>query len=479
VSLVNGDFETGSLAGWDVVSEASTPTVVHRDLVVPHGGDYCLEVTFTGEDANTYQECAAVRQGPFCTTPGSLLNVSYSWRTDEVDNSPITGWLIAFYGDDDQLVPDPDEEEIYYAFALHMINGPTSWVTQNKTGIVVPPGTKYFYFYLVGARGWNWGDVGDKVYYDDIALTGDYNDCGAGAGGGITRGRRVPEFTVSFLRRDFTGGVIAPRCTFRPTLMSWTALGGCDLATVVATGNEGALWDLADMLRCPVQIIDQDGQFAWWGYVAAVNIDFGQLSFGVNLDSMANRVAVAYADQGSGVTTSSRATTDWEEDADSVAEYGSFERLESLSDTGSAEAEARRDALLEALKWPVPEIDFGDRGLTGTLTCRGWWHALKRRYYANEGTTDVETTEQIEDIIADVGSEFFTGCVIQDTSGISTNEYRDGDSNAWQIIQDLLESGTAATAVRLLANVDANRTLEVHQEPVPAPVTGGCTPTAR
>ena len=307
-----------------------------------------------------------------------------------------------------------------------------------------------------------------------LEVTGELTASGSG---GVTRGRRVPEFTVNFYRRDFTGGLIAPRCTFRPTLLTWTALGGCDTATVVATGTEGALWDLADMLRCPVVILDQDGQYVWWGYVAAANIDYGLLSFGVNLDSMANRVAVAYANQASGVTTSSRATTDWAEDAESIGEYGTFERLESLSDAGDTEAVSRRDALLAALRLPTPEIDFTSGGLSGSLTCRGWWHALKRRYYLNDGTLDVETTEQIQDIIADVGAEFFTGCEVATDSGLDTNEHRDGDSNAWQIVEDLLESGVAGEGARLLANVTVNRVLEVSQEPAPGVTDGRLYPS--
>lgn len=284
--------------------------------------------------------------------------------------------------------------------------------------------------------------------------------------GSVTRGRRVPVFTVNLFKRNFGGAMLLPTVTLRPTLMSYTAMGGCDRATVIAAGREAALWELTDCLRCPIEILDQDGVVVWWGYVARADLDVGALKLGVSVDSMANRVAVAYAYQASGVSgASSRATTEWAEFAESIAEFGTFERLESLSDAGDLEAEARRDALLEAFKWPNPEIEFGGRGLSATLECRGWFHALRRRYYANALVVDVETTEQIEDIIADVGSEFFTGCLIETDSGILTNEYRDGDSNAWSIIEDLLASGVDGESTRLLCEVTQSRVLRVYQEP--------------
>ncbi len=74
-----------------------------------------------------------------------------------------------------------------------------------------------------------------------------------------------------------------------------------------------------------------------------------------------------------------------------------------------------------------------------------------------------ETTTQITSIVTDAG-EFLLATDVIDTSGISTNPYRDGDNTAQFEIVQLLEKGTT-NKIRLLARVLANYHLEVYEEP--------------
>jgi len=343
-----------------------------------------------------------------------------------------------------------------------------------------------YVFYPTGVNwiGWiyvQWGDVDtgprwpDPIRYgalidiDNISSNGrsePRSQRGGIAGMGMPR-----PYTAQLYRRtgDYTQGAplaLPPTLHFQVSELEWSAIGGCDLATIRATGPEAALWHLANVLLSAVEIYDGHDALVWWGYVSELEITTGNFSFGVSLDSMANRIAVAYSYVTAGFATGSRATTDWAQDTDSVAEYGILERLESMSQADDLEAEARRDALLEQYRYPIPKISFGGESLGASLTCRGWYHLLKRRYYSNEGSDyAIETTSQIEAIVEAVG-DHFRGVDIIDPSGVFTSDYSDGDSNAWAQIEDLLRVGTTNSR-RLLVQVTPTRYLRIYEEPSP------------
>ena len=272
-------------------------------------------------------------------------------------------------------------------------------------------------------------------------------------------------YSLAFWRRDLSTPLLLSGVMLDVERLSWMAVGGCDLASIQASGGEAALWELADLLRCRVEIADEQGRPAWWGYVDDVAITIGALKWGVSLTTMANRIQVAYEDV-TAASTGTRGTTDWAQDDDSVDEYGTFDRQEPLSSAGLDEAESRRDALLEALRYPQPTIDFTGSSVGAAVQCRGWWHSLKRRQYDNPGDGLVETTDQIVDIITDVG-EHFAGVEIETVSGIDSVEYRDGDTNALAEVEDILAAGVA-DGRRYLATVSRERRVYVYEEPAPA-----------
>lgn len=186
-------------------------------------------------------------------------------------------------------------------------------------------------------------------------------------------------------KRDFTDPLGFPDVQFKPQRYSWHSIGGPERATVTAYGNGQALWKLLEWLRAPVEMVDWRGEAVWWGFVDEVTVRVGGVEVGVALKGMFNRVAVAYSyvEPGS-ATVGTRATTSWVQDDDCVAEYGALELLSSLSGATAAHAEAARDTILAAYRYPIPvvKVQPGRGGLSATLRCRGWWDTLAWQYYA-------------------------------------------------------------------------------------------------
>lgn len=275
--------------------------------------------------------------------------------------------------------------------------------------------------------------------------------------------------SVRFLNRDFSEPLATPAgMTYGVSSYSWHAIGGPELANITAYGPERGLWELVEKLRCPVEIEDARGEVVWWGYVATVRVRVNRLAFSVDLDTMFNRVAVAYSliEPGS-QTPGVRATTTWTQDDDSVAVYGSKELLVSLSGATATQAEAIRTMVLAARRYPVPGVEPSlaeeEGSLSAVLQCRGWWQTLDWQYYSNPNTQNVETTDQIAAIVTAEG-QFLTGAVIESPSGISSSEYRDGDATALIEIRELLRTGTS-NGRRLLATVTKERRLRIYEEP--------------
>lgn len=183
--------------------------------------------------------------------------------------------------------------------------------------------------------------------------------------------------------------LLLPGITWEVGDVSWGVEGGCISASITAKGNLSALRQLLGILRCPVEITDEVGQLSWWGFVSEVAIETGTIRVAASLSDMANRVAVAY---GSGST---RETTEWAEDAESIAEYGSKELLATLSNALASQAEQKRDALLSSRKYPVlnPSRSYGE--VKATILCQGWLSTLDWYYYSQAAgvvSHDVEAT---------------------------------------------------------------------------------------
>jgi len=199
---------------------------------------------------------------------------------------------------------------------------------------------------------------------------------------------------IAFWERNFTNLLTPLQVDYKVKSYSHSVIGGPKQAEISVTGSELDLWELAEYARRPVQIFSDKGDPVWWGYVAEIKIDVGLWSVGINIDSMANYLGVAYeddADQGQPKITA------WTNAPDSIVEYGDRELLLTSSGCNAATALAARDKYLASKKYPTPVITPREKGPNGAiLYCRGWFDTLAWKYasidahlaygYTNVGT---------------------------------------------------------------------------------------------
>lgn len=244
---------------------------------------------------------------------------------------------------------------------------------------------------------------------------------------------------------------------------SHAAIGGPKMAMIDVSGNELDLWTLVDRLRCPISIWSDLGDCVWWGYVAEVRMMIGALEVSITIDSMFNRIAVAYQD----ASTKARATTAWLDDATSQAEYGVKEMLYAISETDTAAALGARTAMLQQLKYPIPGISVkGGQAapLLGQLVARGWWDTLNWQYYTNAGIAAVDTAAQAATILSSEGQFLSSVGNEVGSSGVTTVETRTGDQSARVEVEELLAMGTSNNR-RMLVGIDQGRRARLYEEP--------------
>lgn len=276
----------------------------------------------------------------------------------------------------------------------------------------------------------------------------------------------MPKFYLRFKARDFTDTFVPPQVDFRVESFAWMETGGPDKAFVEARGDLLDLWQLADMLRLPVELYDEFGVAVWWGYVHAVTLHAGRYDFGLSLDNMANRVSIAYTRLAAGSSgAGKRATTAWASDSQSAGEFGTKERTETLNEAATdAVAEAARDRMLATWKYPQPTMQPASASeIFAELDLRGWWWTLDWQHYSNAATASVQTTTQIGTMVGASG-QFILGVDVEQASGINSNEYKDGDASTLRSAEELFKIGSTGGG-RLLAAVTQARRLRIFAEP--------------
>lgn len=271
---------------------------------------------------------------------------------------------------------------------------------------------------------------------------------------------------TTVFERNF-GGPLTLEVDLIPTLYSF-GQGGPVKATFTASGEMPAIWRLFDLLRCPMTIESERGDLRWWGYMSQVTATVEAIEFGATLDSMSNRVAVAYSYVAPGTSdVGQRRTTAWSEDTNSSGVYGKKEALISLAGATDAAALQVRDLILSERKYPLATWQRvpgqRTRSVTAAIEARGWWSTLEWRNYKINTTSSVETTTQIKNAIEAYG-QFFAGVTIETASGLATSEYRAGDTTLLSEVEALLKAGTTAGDL-LWAWTDAQRLVRVQREP--------------
>jgi len=232
------------------------------------------------------------------------------------------------------------------------------------------------------------------------------------------------------------------------------------------------------MIRNPVRINSRYGDTLWWGIFADLDMIVqserslidptisSKARVGVSVDSFYNRVKVAYTELNAGDDSiGDRADTAWADNDESQDEYGIKELLWTKDNATATFAAAARDRKLSQIKYPIPTLQTykGRRESEAKITCIGLWDTLGWYYYANAGTTEVDTALQIKTMV-EATSERIAGVDQRVTSGIDSVEYRDGDASLLYEVQQLLEMGTD-NDLRMLAQVTEGTRLEVYEEP--------------
>ncbi len=195
-------------------------------------------------------------------------------------------------------------------------------------------------------------------------------------------------FSIRFDSADFSGPLALDGVGWQVEQLRWRATGGPWDGRLRADcgGSLERLWGLVDRLRCPVQVLDARGP-AWWGYASAVEINGPGGVMRVDLDSLANQVAVQYRDRSPDPWGGAAVSTAWASAADSMRRYGTRQWLATSGPAFAEEAQAQRDTLLKLHSWPEivnrPERGREAGPAFARVELRGWWQTLDWRYYSD------------------------------------------------------------------------------------------------
>lgn len=252
-----------------------------------------------------------------------------------------------------------------------------------------------------------------------------------------------------FYKRDFSGKLNLPKTLgLQVERYSWHMEGGPEKATIKARATADK-WELNKLLRCPVEIYGKnESDPVWWGYVVKVTIPQGEQRFGRGLENMFNHVRVRFE---------SDSITEASSDTVSIAEYGQKETILRNYGLTGLEAGQLRSTELKRSKDPISEVEKGYIEEV-VIECVGWYETLRWKHYENTTDSNVETTTQISTIVGDVG-QFIQGVLIQDASGVVSNQRRD-NRDGLSCVNEILQSGTSNNRP-LLSRVDKNRYLHI------------------
>lgn len=175
------------------------------------------------------------------------------------------------------------------------------------------------------------------------------------------------------------GEVISDLLALEAVSVSFTHLGGCDVAEFNAVGTLEEQQFCTDWLGRKVQFLNEFGVPVWHGYIVACDVGAGGWTVGKSLESIANRVAVEYSvDNPDG---SSYAITAWLDDTTSQNLYGVREQILSLGEAGLDEALARQKTHLSGSKLPVVTRSRSGGEQKTVLLCWGAARFLEWKYY--------------------------------------------------------------------------------------------------
>jgi hypothetical protein len=185
-----------------------------------------------------------------------------------------------------------------------------------------------------------------------------------------------------------SGAVLSfPGVSFEVVKATWSIDGGPAAATVQASGPAARLGQLAQLLRAGAVLCDGSGAPVWWGYVHAVELRLVGVQLVISLDELYNRVAVRYRDEriSPEVNVGWQFQTAWQQDNNSVTEYGKKEGIFSRPVGFPGEATAYATSLLARYKRPGLQSALRDQAAvdaSAVLELRGWWDTLAWQFFS-------------------------------------------------------------------------------------------------
>jgi hypothetical protein len=332
-------------------------------MVALTGADVAAPVHAVGAAGATAGGAELVVPGVTTSLPGCLLLLA-AWHLTPGEVSLPAGWTSLWHPDQSGFGQGYPEQAV--AWRLQSGAGPSGDATLAVTGGGLAAGQLLAIAPVPKPVGPGGGPAGD-------------------------------DFPVVLWQRDFSQVIRRPKgVCVRAIRYAWAADGGPSWASLHVAGPTPALWEALEWLRCPVEIYSPLCERVWWGYVNTVRLGTGELQLSAGLDGLANRVAGEYRRVTPGrPPVVERVLTDWAEDPESRAEFGTRERIVRAGSPASGEfggvplsgsadlaAGALRDRALAAHHLPPAEV--GPDPVPGliTLYCRGWWSTLDWRYYA-------------------------------------------------------------------------------------------------
>jgi hypothetical protein len=184
--------------------------------------------------------------------------------------------------------------------------------------------------------------------------------------------------------------------------MTWRAKGGPDLAWMRAPVGVDSMEKWIDLLRRPVEVYEDGGRLAWWGYAATVEVWRGAAMVSFSLDDLVNKVIVQYQEYIQGVVNTHTSTTT----NPSLAHlYGEKEIFVDMGFGNLVKAQAYAGGILQRYNNTRGPWKTGspNRGTFVRVGLRGWWHSLAWRVFIDEGQGNYmapsEWTQNLETVI--------------------------------------------------------------------------------
>lgn len=165
---------------------------------------------------------------------------------------------------------------------------------------------------------------------------------------------------------------------------SAAAWGGSEKAELRVEGPVAGVEAAVGWLRRGVEVRNEHGSLVWSGFVQEVRLRQRERTVTVSLLELANRVKVVYT----APNAEDAAETEWAEDYDSIARYGTVERVESGGSEMTLDEAARlRDEVLAQRAAPALGLaaDGGEGEVSALLMCVGWWSTLGWLFYERTG----------------------------------------------------------------------------------------------